>query len=107
MRQAAAGTRVAAQMFNQVRMVVELLRQMIVGEQPIDLKLARFCGHKLSSSNGCPQIASDLIDKMLMLDEAHLFRAPPLLVDGIRREALDTLSEAETRAAFPTSRQAF
>ena len=91
-------------MFNQIRMVGELLRQMIVDEHPLDLKLARFCSQKLDCGSDTDH-HSDLIDKVAILDEAHLFRAAPRFVEGLRREALQALEAAEARATHRQGRR--
>ncbi len=77
-------------MFNQVRIAVELLRLMISGEHPVDLKLVRFCNQKLHCAS--KQCGSDLMSKVELLDQAQLFNAPPSLLRILRRDALQTLA---------------
>lgn len=73
-------------MFDQTRIVTELLHLMIAGEHPVDLKVSRFCAAKLH----CQATA----DRIEMLDQAQLFHAPARFVDGLRRDALRAIDRA-------------
>ena len=74
--------------------VTELLRMMIAGEHPLDLKLARTCAGKLECQ-GDPVQKAHLVEKIEMLDEAHLFNVPPRLMSDLRQDALNELAKAE------------
>ena len=76
------------------RITAELLRQMIDGEHPVDLRLMRFCATKLDAGQAAredPCACEKLIDAVEMLDLAMQFKAPPRLVAGLRSDAATTL----------------
>lgn len=86
-------------MFNQSHIVAELLRLMIVGEHPVDLKLVRLCAEKLHCG-AYAQRNAELVDKVALLDQGHLFDVPPRLMSDLRRDALQTLARVEPPAAY-------
>lgn len=86
-------------LFDQVGITAEMLRQMIIGDHPVDLCLMRLCACKLcpdAVSQSTRQERDHLIDEVEVLDLALMFEAPDSLLRNLRGEALQTLDRLQT-----------
>lgn len=88
-------------MFDQIGITAEVLRQMIIGDHPVDLGLMRLCAGKLcpdAVSQSTRQERDHLIDEVEVLDLALMFEAPDGLLRNLRGEALQTLDRLQKSA---------